>query len=97
MPVFNLWCLSAVQGSAGGASSESSSSSSMAAIEQQLGVKPQDLMQRLMSRPDLLAKVQDPEVSMTPAARQWCYMLNIVLCHKPWTCASAYLSASQFP
>lgn len=61
-------CLADSQGGAGGcASSESSSSSSsMAAIEQQLGVKPQDLMQRLMSRPDLLAKVQDPEVSMTP-------------------------------
>lgn len=34
----------------------------MAAVEQQLGVSPQELMQRLMSRPDLLAKVQDPEV-----------------------------------
>lgn len=36
----------------------------MAAVEQQLGVSPQELMQRLMSRPDLLQKVQDPEVCL---------------------------------
>jgi hypothetical protein len=46
-------------------SSTASSSSSMAAMEEQLGVKTQELMQRLMSRPDLLAKVQDPEVGTT--------------------------------
>lgn len=46
----------------GGCGSQASSSSSVAAMEEQLGVQPQELMQRLMSRPDLLAKVQDPEV-----------------------------------
>ena len=56
-------------GCGSGASSSSSSgsssgSSSMAAVEQQLGVPPQELMQRLMARPDLLAKVQDPEVCL---------------------------------
>lgn len=53
----------------GGAASDASStassastSSSMADVQQQLGVSPEELMQRLISRPDVLAKVQDPEV-----------------------------------
>lgn len=42
--------------------SSSSSSNGMAAVEAQLGGSPQDLMQRLMQRPELLAKFQDPKV-----------------------------------
>jgi hypothetical protein len=54
-------------GSSAGASSSSGSSAAgasgpLGALEQQLGVKPEQLMQRLMARPDLLAKIQDPEV-----------------------------------
>jgi hypothetical protein len=54
--------------------SSENSSSSMAAIEQQLGVKPQDLMQRLMAHPDLLARVQDPEVGGAELA------VSMILC-----------------
>lgn len=65
------------QASSTGSSSANSSSSSMAAIEQQLGVSPQELMQRLMSRPDLLAKVQDPEVGRSD---MHFHALRLLLC-----------------
>lgn len=52
-------------------------SSSMSDVEQQLGVSPEQLMQRLLTRPDLLAKVQDPEVRDLTArvslGQQGCY------------------------
>jgi hypothetical protein len=37
--------------------------SAAAAVQQQLGIDPQQLMQQMMSRPELLTKMQDPEVS----------------------------------
>jgi hypothetical protein len=77
-------CMS--QGGAQASSSEGSTSSdstpqpssSMSDVEQQLGVSPEQLMQRLLTRPDLLAKVQDPEVGVLtcsvslPRGRQEC-------------------------
>ncbi|WIA10443.1 hypothetical protein OEZ85_010635 [Tetradesmus obliquus] len=60
------------QASSGTSSSSSSSSSAAAggampfpsasAVQAQLGMSPQDLMQRLMQRPELLQKFQDPKV-----------------------------------
>jgi hypothetical protein len=35
-----------------------------AALEAQLGMSPQDMMQRLMQRPELLQKFQDPKVGL---------------------------------
>ncbi len=49
--------------------SGSSSPGSISAVEQQLGVKPEEMMQRLMARPDLLEKVQDPKVGETAKMR----------------------------
>ncbi len=31
-------------------------------MEKQLGIKPEELLQRLVARPDLMAKVNDPKV-----------------------------------
>jgi hypothetical protein len=68
-----------------GSSSDSSTrgstgddSSSSAAVEQQLGMKPDELMARLIQRPDLLAKVQDPQV------RGCCWGFAGHLSPEPW-------------
>eukprot|EP00878_Enallax_costatus_P024991 GHUV01026707.1.p1 GENE.GHUV01026707.1~~GHUV01026707.1.p1 ORF type:complete len:385 (+),score=94.03 GHUV01026707.1:234-1388(+) len=48
--------------SAGGSTAGLQPTPSLAGIEQ-LGLKPHELMQRLMAKPELLAKVQDPKVN----------------------------------
>lgn len=67
VPVKNHTCHCSQGGGSGGGcgSSAGPSATSMAGLEQQLGVNPQELMQRLMARPDMVAKIQDPEVSET--------------------------------
>jgi hypothetical protein len=57
-----MCCTQGAASDASSAASSASTSSSMADVQQQLGVSPEELMQRLISRPDVLAKVQDPEV-----------------------------------
>ncbi|KAF8069370.1 TIC40 [Scenedesmus sp. PABB004] len=49
-------------GGAAAAAAPASSPGGVADAEAQLGMRPEELMQRLMARPDLLAKVQDPKV-----------------------------------
>jgi hypothetical protein len=45
--------------------------SAAAAVQQQLGVDPQQLMRHMMSRPELLSKMQDPEVSSRTRPVHW--------------------------
>jgi activator of HSP90 ATPase len=53
--------------STGGAASSSSTASQL------LGIKPEELMQRLMARPDIMARVQNPKVGlMTTACALFC-------------------------
>jgi hypothetical protein len=59
-----------MQASSSSSSSSSGSAAASAAfpgpstLEAQLGMSPQDLMQRLMQRPELLQKFQDPKVGL---------------------------------
>eukprot|EP00879_Flechtneria_rotunda_P018656 GHRR01019579.1.p1 GENE.GHRR01019579.1~~GHRR01019579.1.p1 ORF type:complete len:190 (+),score=81.41 GHRR01019579.1:52-570(+) len=51
-----------ISGSSSSCPPASSSDSSMGGIQQELGMRPEELMQRLMARPDLMATVQNPKV-----------------------------------